>query len=330
MSKKEGFFRIYKSNVDHLTDCQADALTVCAYLIVACGTRGDNQTSTWSAEAVRKYAGCRPGTAKEKIDRLIELGLIALHPEKSKPSKPVYTLDQSAGPGDVELWLPNTLVTGPKGSEAPYPPSLLREGGDPLRLRLLLDMYAGQSLLDHGGVDPALIRAQVEGEVIGQKNGANAWLFGSGSYKPSSALVAPHVKGKEGKQPPPDFWERFNALRSLGFIEEVFVLSDGPDGEPFFAHGGSGEELRHYLLLKRHAEKLSGRTPEKGCFYPVPQHIKQPRLEVILRMKHRPQTKVTAAWWGQLQEMNKAYVRRFGLLPADDEAQEAPGFDLPF
>lgn len=324
MAKKEGFFRIYKSNVDRLADCQADALTMCAYLVVACGTGRDNITSNWSAESVRKYAGCRPGKAKEKIDRLLKLGLIDLHPEKSKPTKPVYTLRQASGPDDVDLWLPNALVTGPQGSEAPYPPTLLREGDDALRLRLLLDLYAGQSLLDHGGVDPALIRAKLEGEVIGQKNGANAWLFGGGSYQASRALIAPHAKGKDA---PPEFWDRFNALRSLGFIDQVFVLSDGPDGEPFFAHGGSGEELGHYQRLRDHARKLSGRDPDKGWFYPVPQHIKDPSLEVIVRMKHRPQTKVTAAWWGQLQEMNKAYVRRFGLLPADREDSD---FDLPF
>lgn len=327
MSKREGFFRIFKSNIDLLTDCEADALTVCAYLVVACGTRGDNQTSTWSAEAVRKYAGCRPGTAKERIERLIELGLITLNDEKSKQGRPIYTLRQGTGPDDVELWLPNALITGPEGAKAPYPAALLREGGDPLRLRLLLDLYAGQSLLNHGGVDPSLIRACVPGEVIGQKNGANVWLFESGSYEADPRLYQPH--GGEEKAPP-EFWDRFNALRSLGFIEEVFVLSESEEGEPLFAKGTSDEEVTHYRLLAEHAKKLAGRNPEKGWVFPVPQHIKHPSLEVILRMKHRPHTKVTAAWWGLLQEQNEAYVRRFGLLQNVTAVAKNPFADNPF
>lgn len=327
MNKKEGFFRIFKSNVDLLAAYEVDALTVCAYLVVACGTGRDNQTSTWSAEAVRKYVGCRPGTAKQAIERLLQIGVVALHPERSKQGRPVYKVGQGTGPDDLELWLPNTLVKGVEGTGAPYPTALLREGRDVLRIRLLLDLYAGQSLLDHGGVDPELIRAKVPGKVVGQKNGANVWFFESGSYTASPALFKPHA---DTEKAPPEFWGRFDTLRSLGFVEEVFVLSEGIEGEPLFAKGNSSDEVAFYRILQAHAEKLSGKKPDKGWLYPVPQHIKEPVLEVILRMKHRPQTKITAAWWGQLQELNKAYVRRFGLLPIESKATVIDDFDLPF
>ena len=313
---KEGFFRISSENIGQLYKQGADALTLCAYLVIACGTGRDNATSTWSAEAVRKYVGCRPGTAKLAIEKLIEMGCIALHQERTKPGRPVYVLLNSSASTTQEIWLPNALVRGAT-DEAPYPLATLREGGDPLRVRLLLDMYAAHELLDSGGVDVELIQARFNDvEALGQKNGATAFRFSDGKYSADKALSEPHGEHVGGSVPAA-FWERFRTLRSLGFIEEVFVLLDGPGGEPLYCYGPTEDERASYQKLRAHALGFFRSRADdlpKGEVLPVPQHIKNPVLQGVLRMKFRPHTKVTSAWWAQSQQANAAYLRRFGLL----------------
>lgn len=311
---QDGFFRVHLDNLDRLFEAGADEVMLCAYLVMACGTHKGGATSTWSVEAVRKYAGCRPTRAKEAVDCLIEIGMVKLNDERSKKGRPVYTLiDWGATTPERELWLPNTLVVGVVDA-APYPLALLREGKDPQRIRLLLDLYSHQRLIEEGGVSADLLSAPVAMEKIGEKNGSNVWQIGDGSYNVSDALTAGHGAS---------FWERFGTLRALGFIEETFLIEDAEGGEPLFIRGTSNEEMAQYRLLQNHAKNLLGRD-SIGFALPIPQHIKDPFARVIVRIKHRPKTKRTAAWWGQLQEINRAYLNRYGLLK--EEKTIAPMF----
>lgn len=301
---QDGFFRVHWDNLDRLFEAGADEVMLCAYLVMACGTHKGGATSTWSVEAVRKYAGCRPTRAKEAVDCLIEIGMVKLNDERSKKGRPVYTLiDWSDAAPEGELWLPNTLVVGVVDA-APYPPALLRESKDPYIFRLLLDFYARQNLIDDGGIPADLLEAPLSIEKVGEKNGSNIWHIGQGTYTASEELKKVHGRG---------LWERFRVLKTHGFAEEVTLIEDAKGGEPLFIYGSSNEEVRQQRLLDQHAQELLGR-PDDRSLMPIPQHIKDPFARVIVRLKHRPKTKRTAAWWGQLQEINKAYLNRYGLL----------------
>lgn len=300
---QDGFFRVHRSNIDRLFDVDADEVMLCAYLVMACGTHKGGAISTWSVEAVRKYAGCRPTRAKEAVGSLIEIGMLRLNDERSKKGRPVYTLiDWGNTAPEHELWLPNTLVVG-VADVAPYPLALLRETKDSYVFRLLLDFYANQNLIDDGGIPSNLLEAPLSLEKVGEKKGSNIWHIGHGKYTASKELEGVHG---------PRLWERFKILKTHGFVEEVRLIEDAQGGEPLFIYGSSIEEDQQRWLIDQHAQELLGRSDDRSLI-PIPQHIKDPFARVIVRLKHRPKTKRTAAWWGQLQEINKAYLNRYSL-----------------
>ena len=47
-----------------------------AYLVVACGTGGDNRTTKWSDQAIRKYAGLSRGRTDKAMAELKASGLV--------------------------------------------------------------------------------------------------------------------------------------------------------------------------------------------------------------------------------------------------------------
>lgn len=56
-----------------------------AYLVMARGTGGDNRTTSWSANAIRKHTGIGPKRAGEAIDQLIRAGLVRKVKDDGRP-----------------------------------------------------------------------------------------------------------------------------------------------------------------------------------------------------------------------------------------------------
>ena len=44
---------------------------------------------------------------------------------------------------------------------------------------------------------------------------------------------------------------------------------------------------------------------------PIPQHIDKVQMFSVARLRYRPKTKLTAAWWAELQTKDEQYIRQY-------------------
>lgn len=320
VARKDGFFCISPEHVYQLTKASAEAF--CAYLVLSCGTTGNNSTTSWSAQSVAFYCGCRWATGNTAIGQLIELGIIEKDLERSTPKGPKYRILDNSTTMDERIWLPKTLVEGAQ-KVAPYPLQALREADDPLLIRLLMDLYAAHDLIGAGGVDPGKLCGKYKAEVIGESGPNKAWGF---SYECSTiwpALSEIHKGSKSEKEHPA--WGRLNLLLSLGFVQHSQVLMNKEGGDPMLCIGETTEEQSARRLLEAKAHELcTSRATTKSnhsIVLPIPAHVKEPVLLGIFRLVYRPQTKATTVWWAQTMAMNQAYLNRFGLLKHAEESE---------
>lgn len=325
MSKNSGFFCISPLHAEALAG--TDTATYCAYLILSCGTGGDNSTTAWSAKAVATYAGCRWTTANDAIAKLVELGIVERDEARSGPRSPKYRIQGHDTKSDDAIWLPKALVMGAT-DKPPYPLENLRSTHDPLTIRLLLSFYENQNLIDTGGIDPTLIWEEWIGEQVGERGAARAWRF---KYKHRTVSRTFGDRYRDGENSYQPFWDRLTALEGMGLVEPHRTLKECTDGEPLAIWGGTSEERDAYYKLKTYAlnEVCPASIFEEertDWVFPVVAHIKAPVLHGGFRLKFRPHTKRTAAWWAQTLELNERYLNRFGLLPKDEpkEPEKAP------
>lgn len=241
-----------------------------------------------------------------------------------------YTRDLS--PESDPIWLPNTIVTGTaKGEDSPI--KRLRRSGDVWALRLFVDLYHSQNLRDDGGISPRVLRWNFSRKQIGQQGIHTIWAF-----KPASCptvdrytdLFSIHFH-KDRKQPEETehpFWVNVELLKKLGLIHFIPHLweSDSHHAEIIYPYGmgWSGEEV-----IER---KLGESAHRAGCkmafgpkrdeaanegfhwFAPVPSTIPDCVLIGIARLRYRPHTKRTRAWYAQLHETGSELIRIFDNL----------------
>lgn len=324
VAKKDGFFCVSPEHVYQLTNASAEAF--CAYLVLSCGTTGNNSTTAWSAQAVSVYCGCRWTTAKAAVEQLLELDIIEKDPERSTPKSPKWRILDNSTTMDDRIWLPKSLVEGAQ-KVAPYPLQALREADDPLLIRLLMDLYAAHDLIGAGGVDPGKLCGKYKAEVIGERGPNKAWGFAYENDTIWPALSEIHKGSKHEKVHP--VWGRLRLLQSLGFVKSSQVLMNKEGGDPMLCIGETTEEQDARRLLEAKAYELcTDRATIKSnhsIVLPIPAHIKEPVLLGVFRLVFRPHTKATAVWWAQTTAMNQAYLSRFGLLK---KAEESTALDL--
>ncbi|MFT4247677.1 MAG: hypothetical protein QM581_06510 [Pseudomonas sp.] len=317
--KHNGFFAIRRDTF--IQACELGVNPGTALLVLARGTGGDNITTAWSAEAASKRLGLRWTAAKEAIAALIKAGIVI----QLEGRRPRYKLAQQ---GDA-IWLPNTIVDG-VGQEIP-PVHKLRQMQDPMALRLFGELYAEQNLREDGGITQAVTYRSYTREKIGQFGASVVWYF---TYE--NAWVAwgnpatdPHFikdanKGKQGK----DFFRRFAMLESAGLIEWVPYLYEGPKGEPIHPLAWNGMDIEKDLyhacvaagraLLTANQRDWLDANRSGGWLVPAPAHIGEVAMIGVARLKYRPHTRLTAAWWADYQtrceQFTAAYRESAGSL----------------
>lgn len=319
MSKSEGFFCISPAHIETLST--EDVRTFVAYLVMSCGTGGDNTTTKWSVQSVEKYGHMRTEKAREAVERLKELGIVVQDMESSRPRHPVHKIQGHGTRLEGQVWLPRTLVEGADQKEKDYPLRRIRESGDPLLLRLLLDLYAHHDLPEWGGVNPKAIckRQEVAAKIDAAGGAMNVWGFDTKPDAVWPVLSTIHKNLGEIE----DFWKRLSLLKSFGHLEEVITLLDSPDGDPIFSCEDDAPILGK---LKDCCEEL---LFDKNWAYaymyvlPIPAHIQEPHLISLYRLKYRPHTKRTAAWFAKMNQANDIYLKQV-KLPEVEKLTPAP------
>jgi hypothetical protein len=307
---------------------------------------------SFTEQEQQAVAACRDGRAlshklKAVGDTLIIRGLAK---QKQRGSR-IFELDEAAINSLTEpmaVWLPNTLVDG-AADEVP-PLELIRQTRSASALRLLIELYAVQFLPIYGGVPRDMVQVQFERAEIGQQGPFVVWGFKPKHWKSKAKhmtcsdkfacqFFSESTRQIDGRRLDAgwdaSFWSAVNTLKDVGLIEQVGLLLDGDDAEAEIIHpyaidvGEPAErELTDAAVKAARAMITQGQLSwaiKEGYYprlVPVPRHIAVTMVEVI-RLKYRPHTKATAAWYAQMCQMTGEYLCRYRALGENEIAKTA-------
>lgn len=229
-------------------------------------------------------------------------------------------------PGEP-IWLPNELVNGVNG--APSPVERIRQTGDPMMLRLLIDLYLAHRLDEWYGVDPRLLWEEFD-EVYRCGVGAVfvlAWrpsASGRRQAKTEDPIVAAHADAERPEQPWDAFLCRVQTLTDLGLLEFFPHVVDGDGGVVYPCVQSNWSRMERGLPMERELGATArmaasnildsggaGPFPHNAIVAIVPRHMGTAKLVGIARLAFRPKTAMTAAWYSSLVENCAKWTKFF-------------------
>lgn len=226
-------------------------------------------------------------------------------------------------PGEA-VYLPNELVDGI--GESPSPVELIRQTGDAMTLRLLVDLYTAHRLDEWHGVDPRIVWQEFE-EVYRREVGSVLVLGWNGpthtSLGSDRTIALPHQIA--GEAPWSALWPRIEMLERLGLLVFVPHVVDGDAAPVYPCSLSTGHPMEVELgAAAREAARniVNSRDPGSRSDEPdpddvadiiavVPLHMKRASLVGVARLTFRPKTAMTAAWMAELAATHAAWMERF-------------------
>ncbi len=317
-----------------------------AYLALARGSGGDNRTTSWSVNAVENYTGISRPRAKSAIRRLISEQFIRLLQAGSRPR---YYLalaheilaSKSSEPDPDWIWLPNSIIDGVSNETPPI--GLLRQVQNISVLRLFVDLYGAHVLASDGGIHWRQIREQYTRYEVGQRGPFKVWGFERGGWEAflAAPFVAPYLTGKTAMRPDGKgredtgirvFWGAWNSLIQVRLVEAVAHLIEADTEQAEIVHPNAiegGQEAEHAIAVAAHQAGLALLTSgqqigvaDRGlCLVPVLAHMDKVQLVGIARLRYRPKTKATAAWWAKQSDWVEIARRYEGIAEGAAPAQ---------
>jgi hypothetical protein len=311
-----------------------------SYLVLASGTGGDNRTTAWSVNAIEKYTSIGRPRARAALKALEQAGCIRTAKAGTRPRYEIVPAAdirycKNARPDPEWIWLPNAIVTG-AADETP-PIELIRQSQNAGALRLFVDLYTAQALAADGGVDWRQLRREhgriKVGEygayvIFGFETAADTFVCGKPPF------LEPHLTtGKSGLQV---FWDSLNVLTSTGLVEIVqhLVESDKREAEiihPYAIATAGGLPQERELAVSAHRAGLSimrsyNQQPSNPSLWLVPvlAHLAGVQLVGVFRMRYRPRTRATTAWFMKHAEWQDWQRRYEELAVKHSQVEERP------
>lgn len=303
-----------------------------AYLVLLAGTGSDHRLTKWSAKAIEEYVGIGKPRGQRAIQELVDHGVIS-HTERSTRLAPQYelaNLDRDAEP----IFLPVQLITGLAG-ESPIL-RRLREIGDPLVLRMLIDLYGLVEVDATYGVPYSVLRK--EQSFPAQKlfdMGANTvWSMELGDRMQGAGdWATPHRS--DNPNPWDYFRERVVALVNIGAIwfEPWVFDGEGSDAEPLFpatADVGDAAELSE--LAYDAAVSLAGERSyyieraSGDVLIPLPSHQRAPEIRGVAKLRVEADTPGRRMAYAQRMNRIESYSNGYRILGQDASMER---FDKP-
>ncbi len=229
------------------------------------------------------------------------------------------------------IWLPNEFVTGAASEVAPL--ERLRQTQEIMALRLAVDCYYAQHLRDDGGVSKDIVRETYHRWEVGRQGEMTVWGFrqkGKTVWM-QSKITKPHCRSEKdltqeerdaGYNTAIDFFSRLELLEDAGVIECVPHLCEGDGREAEVIHPlrwGGVEGIEKALGLAAHeageamlTEQQRDWARSEGLWLvPVPRHMRNVQVIGIARLRYRPRTALTSAWWADQQSKGKRHLERY-------------------
>jgi hypothetical protein len=246
-----------------------------------------------------------------------------------------FTLaEQGTVPEGPELiWLPCSLVDSEGKNLTPV--EQIRQSNNVRVLRLFIDLYHSHDLINGLGIEwrpPTGLRHKYERIKLGQMGEHVVWGF-----KPLTSHVyfaarfcAPHVDHAKTEHQAQAFFDALQVLTDLHLVDVIPHLVDN-----YSEHGeemwpipmkGEGEEcerlvgltaakLANLMLTTGQIDWANSQGIEMAC--PVKKHMADVQAVGIYRLRHRPHTEATKAWFSELNEQCSALAERFNELIAE-------------
>jgi hypothetical protein len=222
------------------------------------------------------------------------------------------------------IWLPNAIVEG-AADEIP-PLRLLRQMQDVRRLRLFVAMYDSHDLANDGGISRTVLWQKHTLTKEGKRGASTIWAFereGTSTVSTRSPLftiyAAPGISGDAEEMALREFWAALAALEAVKLVEFVphIFESDKPEAELIHSYAVScGEPWETELAAAAHEAGFCCLSPgqqqwtieQRRLLVPIPSHIDKLAVIGIARLKYRPQTRMTAAWFAKSKEQAEAFT----------------------
>lgn len=338
-SKQGDFFIIDRRTWKAICD-RNDINAAAAWLLLSQGTGGNNLTTSWSVDSIKRYLGMGYPRAKDAIERLLAWRLVR-HNTKHTPLKPRYDVvpyaalanrhgnSESSGTeeDDTEnlIWLPNSLIRGASGEEPPI--RRLRASGDLWALRLFVDLYDAQNLRDDAGISRICIQQKYETKKFSQQGPFNILGFKplpkAGNW--SGPLEAHRDRAATNTESSDLLWRSVELLERLKLLTFVPHLMENSTHQAEIVHplgiGAYGElplETEIGQWAQRAAVAIStewaianARKSGFTILCPVMNTLPDAQLVGIGRLHYRPHTRRTSEWYRELQNRAQGYIDGF-------------------
>ena len=281
-NKTEGFFAIEHDIVMKIID-EYGLNTACHFITQCSGRSGLGKKTSWSRNSVTNYAGLSVRAAMKTEANLIEGGYLT----KTRGGKhPLFTLSDSQA--DTVAWIPHSFVTGTLAGEC-SPLKLIRQTSSEDTLRLMLDLYWRQDIVNEGGFNFMYRRFERSQKL------AELGAFSIYAFDETTQLIADDVF----IEPYGDWSAAYETLLSTGLVYEVPYLFDAEDGLPFFPLINPYTEEPLSDLETVAIESLPDQFAYNASIHDyclmVPSHIKKPALKSLLFPRYRQHTQMMKA-----------------------------------
>ena len=250
--------------------------------------------------------------------------------KKTEPPEPDY------------IWMPNSLITG-VGDEIP-PIEKIRQTGDKNILALFTDFYHVHDLITDGGIPRTIIYGSYEREKIGEWEQFIVWGFAFNNptyYQQNDVMSRQHQDradmSKEEKQKGVDLvFSRLDTLEILGLIEWIPYLFESEDKDAEIRHpcdydyynaadkvepttieqqiGAAAHIAGFNMLTIGQQQRAVDMLGDDVILCPVPKHMKDAAMIGIAKLKYRPKTTLTKAWYAELEKTGEKTILEFQQL----------------
>jgi hypothetical protein len=314
------------------------------YLVLLAGTGSDHRLTKWSAKAIEDYTGIGKPRAKRAIEELIAARIIKRTAASTRLS-PQYELPAVSIEEDA-IFLPVQLITG-LDSETPIL-RRVREIGDPLALRMLIDLY-GLIQLDatHGVPIENLRLGKPKDEASAYKiseTGTHAiWALQLGNITNASGdWAAVHRQQGTSNNGWAPLWDRLDMLKRIGAIWYEPWVFDGEelDAEPIipvdpavlYNYDAGDDEAK---LTKLAFDTCRALLVDREYMYdsrpfdvlvPLTVHRKTPALRSVARLRVEADTPGRRLAYKKRRLLIEQHLTGFSQIMEDAEAER---FDRP-
>jgi hypothetical protein len=238
-------------------------------------------------------------------------------------------------PEPQPIWLPNELVTGAAGETPPV--ERVRQTRDPLKIRLLVDLYHYHDLPGYGGVDPSHMWQGFRRIRVGEHGEYVVWGFAPAVEQAAWTdlslphRIAPtHEQRGEGANEASHWFNRTECLANLGLFQWIPHLFEGddPGAAPLHVYGrGGSRRIQDVLGAAAHAAGRAMVTDgqfrwacdelgREAWLAPVLRHIDRVQLIGVARLRYRPHTRLTSAWIARLRGSTTELLEEYRGLAA--------------